>query len=155
MPETGHAPNRAFVSQAGNVHLNGAQLYDSAGLAVPQGATITPAAGSANVSLVSFQVVDAAGNPINRVVPIDVWLSDAATGIGLTSTAASGAVAAGASGTDFGVLATKKALRSLTDATGLYVLSITDTGKSAFVPCCSLPLGKIAVGSALVAGNYG
>jgi hypothetical protein len=150
MAETGHHPKRAYFDQQGNFHPDAT----SKGFAVL--ATITPAAGSANVSLVSIQLTDASGANLAVVVPVDVWLSDAATGIGLTGTTASGAVAAGTSGTDLGVLTTKKANRSITDATGLYILSITDSAKTGFFVCCSIPgSGEIFVSAALTAGNFG
>lgn len=118
-------------------------------------ATITPAAGSANVSLVTIQLKDGSGANMARVVPINVWLSDSAAGLGLTATTASGAVAVGASGTDLTDLTAKKHKTVLTDATGKYILSITDTAKTGFYVACTLPTGKVAVSSQLVTGNYG
>jgi hypothetical protein len=100
--------------------------------------SISAAAGSANVSLVTFQAKDANGNNVTSPVNLDVLLSDATTGAGLTATTASGAVAAGASGIDLVTLVTKKALRVQTDATGKYILSITDTSKTLFYPCAYL-----------------
>ena len=117
---------------------------------------ISNAANGANTTAITFQLKDGAGNNLAAVVPIDVWLSDAATDIGLTATTASGAVGAGASGTDLGALTAKKALRSLTDATGKYILGVIDTSKTAFFPCCTLPgTGQISVGAQLTAGSYG
>lgn len=125
-------------------------------LGIPANVTITPAAGGANVSLVTFQAKDAAGNNLAYPTPLTVYLSDAATGAGLTATTASGAVAAGASGTDLAALVAKKALSVQTDATGKYILSITDTGKTGFYPACYIPgRGAPVVGGQLVAGNYG
>src|SRR5690349_2854728 len=137
--ESGHFPNRFYLAQDGSAHLNGANLYDGAEDLYPQSASISAAPGSANVSLVTFQLKDGAGNNLANVTEMDVWLSDAATGIGLTATTASGAVAAGASGADLGDLTVKKAKRVATDATGKYILSITDTGKTGFYPACSIP----------------
>lgn len=156
--ELGHGSSgRAYLSQDGQVHLNGANLYDQGEAALPQQVAISAAAGSANVSLVTFQVKDGAGTALAAVFNLDVWLSDDATaGAGLTATSASGAVAAGASGADLGDYTAKKAKRVQTDATGKYILSITDTGKTGFVPCAQCPgTGKTVVGAALVAGNYG
>lgn len=154
--EIGHHPGRFYADQNGHIHLNGADLYDRAEVPIPQQVSITPAAGSANVCLVTFQAKDAQGNNLAAVTALDIWLSDAATGIGLTATSASGAVAAGASGTDLGALTAKKALRVLTSATGAYILSITDTAKTGFYPCCALPgTGKAVVGAQLITANYG
>jgi hypothetical protein len=154
--ESGHQSNRTYNDRNGNVHLNGADLFDTAEVPYPQSVTISAAAGSANVTNVTFQLKDGAGNALANVTAFEVWLSDAATGIGLTTTTASGSVGAGSAGADLGAVTTKKALRVATDATGKYVLSITDTGKTGFYPCCTIPgTNKAAVGSQLVTGNYG
>ena len=69
-----------------------------------------------------------------------LWLSDAATGLGLAATAASGAVAVkGTDGFDIGILTAKKALVCQTKADGTYILSITDTSKTLYY-VCALPL---------------
>jgi hypothetical protein len=99
---------------------------------------------------------DGAGVAIARNFEMLVYLSDSAAGDGLTGTTASGAVGAGASGTDLSAKVSKKAIDVLTDATGKYILSITDTGKTLFVPCAICPgTGNVQVGAALTAGNYG
>ena len=154
--ELGHFPGRMYVDQLGQAHLNGANLFDAAEVPYPQSVAISNAPAAATVSLVTFQAKDGAGANVANVCALDVWLSDAATGIGLTATTASGAVAAGASGTDLGAITAKKALRVLTDATGKYILSITDAAKTPFVPCATVPaIGKVSAGAALTAGSYG
>lgn len=155
--EAGHFPNRAYLDQtSGNLHLNGANLLDVAEVALPQKVAISNAkGGSSNICLVTFQVQDGAGNNVANVTALDVWLSDAATGIGLTATTASGTVGAGTSGTDLAWITASKAARVLTDATGKYILSITDSAKTGFYPCCSVPgTGKVAVGAQLTSGSY-
>lgn len=124
---------------------------------VPFSFTMTPAAAGANVTEVTLQAVDYFGKAIAKVVNFDLWLSDAATGAGLTATTASGAVAAKASsGTDFATLTAKKALRVQTKADGSYILSITDTAKTAFKVCAQVPdSGVTIVGVTLATGNYG
>lgn len=123
----------------------------------PATVTMAAAAGGSNICEVTFTVKDAAGATIAAVHHIDVYLSDAATGQGLTGTSASGTVQAkSASGTDLQVYSAKKALRVQTLATGVYVLEITDSAKTTFYPCVVHPLtGKVIVGTRLVAGNYG
>lgn len=122
----------------------------------PFSATFTPATDGANVTKITIQIVDSDDKAYAAVVPMDVFLSDAATGVGLTAVTASGAVNAksGAGGADLGTLTTKKALRVQTDATGKYVLSITDTAKTGFYPCVNFG-SKLIVGAVLVTGNYG
>lgn len=119
--------------------------------------TFAYAAGGSNVSEVTITVVDAAGSTIAAPFTLEVWLSDAATGVGLTATSASGTVQAkSASGADFGTLTAKKALVVQTLATGVYVLEITDSVKTGFYPAAKVPgTGATAVGDQMVTGDYG
>lgn len=154
--EVGHAPGRVYRSQDGNTHLNGSNLYDAAENAIAQQLTLTPASGTANVCNVTIQVVDGAGTPIAAVFTLEWWLSDASTGAGLTATTASGTVGAGSAGVDTFGKVSKKAGEALTDATGKYVLSITDTAKTGFFVAGVCPgTGVSWVGSQLIAANYG
>lgn len=123
---------------------------------IPYSATLTPAAGASNVCEVTIQVLNAAGTAVAYPVILDVLLSDAATGTGLTATTASGAVAAKASsGTDLAVLVAKKATKVQTLADGTYILSITDTAKTGFYVVAAIPGVPHSVSSVLVTGNYG
>lgn len=124
---------------------------------MPANITLTAAAGAANVSNVTITVKDAAGATIAGVFNLDVWLSDASTGAGLTGTAASGTVTAkSASGAVVGTYEAKKALRVQTLASGVFILEITDTAKTTFYPCATLPsTGATVVGARLVTGSYG
>ena len=124
---------------------------------MPANVTFAAAAGAANVCDVTITVKDAAGATIAGVFNLDVWLSDAATGVGLTGTTTSGTVQAkAASGADIGTYTAKKALRVQTLATGIYILEITDTAKTAFYVAASLPsTGATKVSTQLAAGNYG
>lgn len=118
--------------------------------------TFTPAAGSANVCEVTIRHLDSLGAAVASPMTLDVWLSDAATGIGLTGTTASGAVAAKAGSTDFVAAVAKKLIKAQLSAAGVYVLSITDTAKTGFYVCVSNPTnGKTVVSSALITANYG
>jgi predicted RecA/RadA family phage recombinase len=118
--------------------------------------SFTPAASSSNICLVTVQVKNAAGVAVAGVFNFDLWLSDAITGAGLTGTTASGNVVAGAAGVDLSTYTSKKALRIQTDATGKYILSITDTSKTAFYVCGSTPgSGVTGISAALLTANYG
>lgn len=123
----------------------------------PDQVTLSPAAGSANICLVTIQAKDNEGNNYAGVLNMFVWLSDATTGAGLTATTASGAVAAGASGADLGDLTSKKSKYVQTDATGKYILSITDTSKTLFKVCAKLDAGHLVAPqiSTLITANYG
>jgi len=138
----------AVTATAGEVNLN-----DD----LPASFSFTPAAGAANISLVTIQATDAAGAAMARACIFLCYLCDAATGIGLTGTTASGAVTASSgNGTDFGAITAKKAFIAQTKADGTFILSITDTAKTAFY-VCAVPLhgGAPSVSAALTVGNYG
>jgi len=154
--QAGYFPNRFYVSQDGDAHMNGANLWDVAELALAQKVTFSIAAGSANVCLVTLRIQDGAGNNLTRSFEAMCYLSDDATANGLTGTSASGAVAAGAAGTDLSVKQVKKATDILTDNTGTYILSITDTAKTGFFVAVINPgTGNVQVSRQLVAGDYG
>lgn len=119
--------------------------------------TFAAAAGASNVAEVTVTAKDAGGATVAAVQNYDLWLSDSATCAGLTGTTASGAVAAkAASGVDLATYTAKKALRVQTLATGIYILSITDSAKSGFFVCAqALGTGKAVASAQLVTGNYG
>lgn len=119
--------------------------------------TLAPAAGAANIDLTTITFKDETGTAVAYPVTFLWWLSDAATGIGLTATTASGAVAAGASGTDLVAHVAKKLTLSQSTAAGVYIASITDTAKTGFYVAVQ-PLNsdmQVQVSAQLVAGNYG
>lgn len=124
---------------------------------LPYTVSISAAAAGSNVCEVTFTVKDADGNTIAAVHQLDVYLSDASTGAGLTATTASGTVTAkSASGTVVDTQTSKKALRVQTLATGVFILEITDTSKTTFYPVVINPTsGKAIVGAQLTAANYG
>lgn len=123
----------------------------------PATITFAAAAGGANESDVTISVLDGKGNAYGGPIMLDVWLSDAATGLGLTATSASGTVTAkSASGAVIGTLTAKKALRVQTLVNSTFVLEITDTAKTGFYVCAQNPLtGETFVSSQLVTGDYG
>jgi len=127
------------------------------GSLVPQRILYSIAAGGANVCEVTLTAQDGHGKAMAVPVNLKLWLSDAATGVGLTATSASGTVQVKtASGADFGILTAKKALEVQTLADGTYILEITDSAKTGFYICAELPLAGLAVVSrVLVSGDYG
>jgi hypothetical protein len=113
------------------------------------------AAGGSNVSEVTITVTDENGVAVPKVHHLDVWLSDDADGQGLTGTSASGTVTnKSASGRIIATHTAKKELRVETLKTGVFILEITDTGKTAFKVCASLN-GKAVVLATLATANYG
>jgi hypothetical protein len=124
---------------------------------LPTTVTFAAAAGAANVCEVTITLKDGLGATVASPVPFLLWLSDAASGAGLTATTASGAVTAkGSAGADFGAITTKKAFWAQPLATGVFILSITDTSKTGFYVCAKVPfLERVVVSAQLVTGNYG
>lgn len=122
----------------------------------PSYATAAVAAGAANISEVTITVRNANGYPISGAV-FDLWLSDSAAGIGYSATTASGAVTvktAGTTGTLMGTYLAKFGLRVMTLANGTFVLSITDTAKTAFKIAVNID-GVTQVVATLATASYG
>jgi len=125
--------------------------------AAPAALTFAAAAGGANVCEVTVTVKDAGGSTVAAVHNLDLWLSDADTGAGLTGTTASGTVTAkSASGIVLDTYTAKKALRVQTLATGVFILEITDSAKTGFYVAGQVPLtGATAVSDQLETADYG
>lgn len=125
--------------------------------AAPNSVTLAIAAGGTNVSEVTLTVQDAAGATLTGIRNLEIWLSDAATGAGITGTTASGTVTAKTSeGTVLTALTAKKHLIGQTKAAGTFVLEITDTAKSGFYVCAAHPLtGAIFASTQLQTASYG
>lgn len=121
--------------------------------------TFAAASAAANVCEVTMSFKDAAGSVITgKNWTFEWWLSDAATGLGITGTAASGTVQAkSGEGSDLTALTAKKHTISQTKASaGTYVLEITDTAKTQFYVCAKHPLtGEIQVSAQLQTADYG
>lgn len=120
----------------------------------PFNATASVAASTTNIALVTIT----ARNEIGRAVPyavFDVFLSDSAAGADVTATTASGAVTAGTSGgAVLGILTTKKVIRVQANASGVFILSITDSAKTAFKVAVVLD-GLTTVVATLATASYG
>lgn len=149
---------QGMVEAAGGLIVSGLRSVGVLGSQFVLGDRIvfTIAKGGSNICLVSVQVNDGSGNPVTGIQNLDLWLSDASTGLGITATTASGAVAAGASGTDLADITAKKAKWVQTTAAGLYILSITDTGLTHFYIAALAPgTGQTVVSRQLVSADYG
>lgn len=119
--------------------------------------TFAAASAAANVCEVTCTVKDAAGVAIAGVFELDMWLSDAATGAGITGTTASGTVTAkAASGVVMDTYTAKKSLRVQTLATGIFILEITDTAKTAFYVAAEIPgTNATGISAVLATDDYG
>lgn len=150
------------IESGGSLKLAGTALTSTAAeLNALDGAATTftfeADAAAANVCEVTVTAKDAAGATVAAPLNFDLWLSDAATGAGLTGTAASGTVTVkSASGAVIGTYEAKKALRVQSQATGVFILEITDTAKTTFYPVAQVPAtGKLSIGTILATGDYG
>lgn len=115
------------------------------------------AAGAANVCNVTVTPKDADGNALTGIRELELWLSDAATGAGLTGTDASGTVTNKASeGTVLTALTAKKHILVQAKAAGTFVLEITDAAKTGFYVCARIPgSGLPSVSTQLQTADYG
>ena len=157
--------NLLFIDDQGNLHLStigklvgqftAGNIPIYGGKGIPTNVTITNAAGGTQYYCdVTFQVADLHGNAVAGVFNLDVWLSDAATGAGLTATTASGGIAAEtAGGAIFGTMTASKAVFVQTNASGAFVLRIVDSAKTGFYPCASLNTTP-TIGAQLTTASY-
>lgn len=124
---------------------------------LPGVVTFAASAGASDIAEMTITVKDANGDPPAKPVMMDVWLSDAATGAGLTGTTASGTVTAkSSSGVVIDTYTAKKALRCQTLANGTFILELTDSAKTAFYVCAQNPgTGATEVAPVLASGDYG
>lgn len=100
------------------------------GQPLAQYVTIAIAAGATNSFDATITVKDAKGNTVAAVHNLEVWISEAATGIGLTADSYSGAVTA-STGAVLTALTAKKHLIVSTAATGIAVINAVDSAKPA------------------------
>lgn len=79
---------------------------------------------------ITVTVKDADGNTVAAVHELDLWMSEDATGIGLTADTYSGTLTAG-TGEILTALTAKKHFRIVTAATGIFVGTLVDSGNPA------------------------
>lgn len=91
-------------------------------------ASIALAAGATNSINATITLKDDKGVTIAAVQNIEVYISEASTGIGLTGDSASGNLTA-STGTILTALTAKKHIKALTDANGVLVLNLVDAAK--------------------------
>jgi len=116
--------------------------------------TMTAATNGTNATKVTFQLVDHENVAVAAVRSFLVTLSDDATnGAGLTATTASGAVTC-TTGADLGQPTAKKSIIVQTNSSGVAVLSITDTAKTAFTVVANIIPDHLSL-LTLATANYG
>lgn len=122
----------------------------------PHDFSATVATDGANTTLVTLTMRNRLGRPVGPK-SFHLFLSDSASGLGVTATAASGAVGdktAGTTGQVLSALIAKKYLIVQNIANGTFQLSIIDTAKTAFKVCTEVD-GVVQVVATLSAASYG
>lgn len=143
------------VTDAGGLQSNnGLSAFN--GVVLPGKISFAAAAGGTQYyCAVTITVQDNGGNPIiNTPFDMDVILSDAATGVGVTATTPSGGISA-TTGTVLNIYVAGKAVYAQTNGAGQIVLQIIDSAKTGFyimVQGCALPVPYVS--PQLVAANY-
>lgn len=92
--------------------------------------TIALAAGASNGMLITVTAVDGNGAAVAAVHNLELWMSESATGAGLTADAYSGSLVA-STGAILTTLTAKKHFNVVTDANGIFAGTLTDTAKPA------------------------
>ena len=150
-------------------NLSGIATATAAELDILSGATVTTAelnlldnvvasvswavaAGASNVCVFTGTIKDAAGATIAASRPIDLYISEAVTGIGITGdTYSTGASIT--TGTQLIALTANKAWRINTHTDGTFAISITDTAKPAdqYAVAIVSTTGKLSISAASAA----
>lgn len=126
------------------------------GTILPGKVNFSPAKGAANICIITITIQDNGAQPIlNTPFDVDVVLSDAATGVGVTATTPS-VSATITTGTTLNTYVANKAFYAQTNASGVIVLTINDAAKTGYfimVQGAALPVPYVS--AQLVAANYG
>jgi hypothetical protein len=113
------------------------------------GATITVGTEAANSINVAIQLTDAAGNSLATVGHVKAYLSDAATGIGLTATAPDGDIAIGTDGAILYEDVADKVFALQSEADGDIDLDIGEAAGGTWYLVILLPNGQKVVSDAI------
>lgn len=112
--------------------------------------TVTAVAGAANVSTVTITAKDANGATVAGIQWFELITTSDSGGGTISATAYSGTLAA-VTGTILATYVAKHAFLVATDATGVFVGSLTDTAKTADYIAVMSPLGPAPIVSAAMA----
>lgn len=136
--------------QAGDVSVSGDFVIE--GKKAPSNLTIALAASTTTDGMtITITAKDGDGETLPQVVVFDLWMSEAATGVGLTGDTYSGDLTASV-GTILGALTAKKAWRVQTAATGIFTATLVASANPADqYAAASLP----TTGAVVVSGASG
>ena len=137
------------------VYADVAALEAKVGTAKDITISIPVASATTDGTEVTFTVVDADGDAVAARHTLQVWVSDDATGDGLTATNASGALTA-VTGVILTALTAKKHILANTASTGILKLLLVDSANTAGERfCCTNPInGKLILGSSTTTASY-
>jgi len=97
---------------------------------------------------ITITAIDADGNTVAEVVPFEWWISEAATGIGLTADTYSGDVTASVGGI-LTALTSKKHFKAVTAATGIFkATAVASANPADQYVAVAKPLGGVVVSEA-------
>jgi hypothetical protein len=143
--------NANGVQMAGGVDDDELELLDNALATVSWGV----AAGASNVCIFTGTVKDAAGATIEAVHNLLVYISEAATGAGVSADSYSTGAAV-STGVSLGALTANKVFMVQTNTSGVFAISITASAKPADQYCVAVhPLTGRPIVSAASAALWG
>lgn len=116
--------------------------------------------GQVNQTYITIKALSGANQAAVPMTPILVYMSDSASGAGVTATASSGTVGIGTGIIAFVTAATPTVATSripvmgITDSVGTLRVEIVDTAKTRYYPVAILPDGRRFVGPRLATASY-
>jgi hypothetical protein len=156
--QTGQSPIYEEQQQAGKTvsHLDTGSRWEINGVAVGLATKLSVSPGAANVCNFTLAVQDLAQN-VSGTSIITVWLSDSPFGAGFAAHVPTGGLLLiGPPATLVFSKVTNLAIEILTGQFGTAALSITDTAKTGYYICATVPgTGLVAVSPQLITANYG
>jgi hypothetical protein len=141
----GVAESSGVLGDIGDVFLNGNNFTILPGI---QDCTFVVGAEGSDAIIVTGQLKDASGNALTAVANVKAYISDNADGSTLEVTVHSGAVATSSKGLAIPVVA-KKVFDVVTNATGAFDLSLTESGTKTAYLVVALPGGSLKVSGAI------
>lgn len=164
--EAGHHPNRIYVDQDGDLHLNGAALFDENEVDLAAGlsdknvepsdqSTITLNAGGSVTQTATVALKDANGNTLTGVHVLELYMCTDANGA-TPSTSGAEVSAAPTTGAAITTHTAKLHWVAATNTSGSLVLTFDNTGGGGAYTdrvALVLPGGKVVVSDALNVGT--
>lgn len=146
---------KGLTHLVGDFWINSNRNASTDGYQAPADVVITYAASATTDGIeATFTVVDKEDTTIAKDYVLEAWISDQADGVGLTATAASGALSA-AAGAIHTAHTAKKHVSAVAE-TGVLTLLLVDSANTAGEYfCCKHPVtGEIILGDATVGTDY-